>query len=94
MALPSQSCGVFFHDILTIKTPSSDLGKPVHKLRHPYLILTEKVNICANRFYEKIGACFVRTYQHHGREINEWHKHLACDPFGGERMDDQRFIAG
>lgn len=46
-------------------------------LRKPYLILTEKENLGSNRFYEKIGAKLIRTYRHHGREINEWHKALA-----------------
>lgn len=44
--------------------------------RRQYLILTEKSNTAANRFYEKIGACLAQTNQHHGREINEWHKAL------------------
>jgi len=43
-------------------------------LRRPYAILTEKANTRANRFYEKIGATFVRTNLHHERKINEWHK--------------------
>lgn len=46
-------------------------------LRKPYLILTEKENLTANRYYDKIGAEFIRTYQHHGREINIWHKCIA-----------------
>jgi GNAT superfamily N-acetyltransferase len=45
-----------------------------HQLQSPYCILTEKANLVANRFYKKIGARFVKTYMHHGREINEWHK--------------------
>jgi len=43
-------------------------------LAAPYCILTEKSNLLANRFYEKIRAELVRTNIHHGREINEWHK--------------------
>jgi len=50
-----------------------------HQLQDPYLILTEKTNLAANRFYEKIGASYVHTYKHHGREINEWHKALVSD---------------
>jgi len=46
-------------------------------LRKPYLILTEKENLPANRFYEKLGAEFIGTYRHHGRAINQWHKALA-----------------
>jgi len=41
-----------------------------------YAILTEKTNTRANRFYERIGATFIRTNFHHGREINEWHKKI------------------
>ena len=44
------------------------------KLKKIYFILTEKANKASNRFYEKIGAHFVLTRVHHGREINEWHK--------------------
>ncbi len=36
--------------------------------RTPYFILTEKANLASNRFYEKMGACLVRTNYHHGRE--------------------------
>jgi ribosomal protein S18 acetylase RimI-like enzyme len=46
-------------------------------LNGPYTILTEKANARANRFYQKIGAAFVRTNLHHGREINEWHKEIT-----------------
>ena len=46
-------------------------------LRGPYTILTEKANTRANRFYEKIGATFVRTNLHHERKINEWHKEIT-----------------
>jgi len=46
-------------------------------LRGPYTILTEKANTRANRFYEKIGATFVRTNLHHERNINEWHKEIT-----------------
>ena len=45
-------------------------------LSEPYKILTEKANTRANKFYEKIGAAFVRTNLHHGREINEWYKEI------------------
>jgi ribosomal protein S18 acetylase RimI-like enzyme len=45
-------------------------------LKGPYAILTEKANERANRFYKKIGAEFVRTSLHHGREINEWNKKI------------------
>lgn len=48
-----------------------------HGLREEYLILTEKNNSVANRFYEKIGAVFSTTYIHHGRTINEWHKSIT-----------------
>lgn len=46
-------------------------------LTGPYTILTEKSNTRANKFYEKIGATFVKTNLHHGREINEWHKEIT-----------------
>lgn len=46
-------------------------------LRGPYTILTEKSNTRANKFYEKIGARFVKTNLHHGRAINEWHKEMT-----------------
>ena len=46
-------------------------------LSGPYTILTEKANTRANKFYEKIGAAFVKTNLHHGREINEWHKKIT-----------------
>lgn len=46
-------------------------------LREPYTILTEKSNTRANKFYEKIGARFVKINLHHGREINEWHKEIT-----------------
>lgn len=46
-------------------------------LEGPYVILTEKTNERANKFYEKIAARFVGTTLHHGREINEWHKYLT-----------------
>ena len=46
-------------------------------LSEPYVICTEKANARANRFYEKIGAKFVRTNLYHGREINEWHKKIT-----------------
>jgi ribosomal protein S18 acetylase RimI-like enzyme len=45
-------------------------------LRDAYLILTEKNNLRANRFYSKIGAKLVSSCYYHGREINEWHKKL------------------
>jgi len=45
-------------------------------LCEPYTILTEEANVRANKFYEKIGATFVRTNLHHGREINEWYKEM------------------
>lgn len=41
-----------------------------------YVILTEKTNKQANKFYKKIGAKFVRTNLRHGRAINEWHKEI------------------
>jgi ribosomal protein S18 acetylase RimI-like enzyme len=47
------------------------------RLSGPYTILTEKANARANRFYEKIGAKFVRTNLYHGREINQWHKKIT-----------------
>jgi ribosomal protein S18 acetylase RimI-like enzyme len=46
------------------------------KLSGPYTILTEKANVPANRFYEKIGATFIRTNLYHGRQINQWHKKI------------------
>ncbi len=46
-------------------------------LREPYLILTEKENQLANRFYEKQNAKFIGTYRHHSREINTWHKSIV-----------------
>lgn len=45
----------------------------------PYVILTEQENLRANKFYSKIGAKLIRTYNHHGRQINEWHKYLKND---------------
>lgn len=45
--------------------------------RGSYAILTEKINKRANKFYRKIGAKFIRTNLHHGREINEWHKQIT-----------------
>jgi len=48
-------------------------------LTGPYLILTEKSNVAANRFYEKIGAKLIRTNIHHRRKINEWHKVIGLD---------------
>jgi ribosomal protein S18 acetylase RimI-like enzyme len=47
------------------------------KIIEPYTILTEKHNLRANKFYAKIGAVLVKTFIHHGREINEWHKEIA-----------------
>ena len=44
------------------------------KLEGPYLILTEKNNIVSNKFYKKIGAKLIRSYEYQGREINVWHK--------------------
>ena len=44
--------------------------------REPYMILTEKDNLRANRFYSKIGAEFVESYYHHGREMNYWKKDI------------------
>lgn len=46
-------------------------------LKEPYLILTEKNNLRANRFYSKTGAELIGSYYHHGRQINEWHKKLV-----------------
>jgi ribosomal protein S18 acetylase RimI-like enzyme len=46
-------------------------------LRQPYLILTEKTNRAANRFYKKTGARLACRNLYHGRQINEWHKTLA-----------------
>ena len=43
-------------------------------LSQPYAILTEKANIPGNKFYKKIGATFIKTSLHHGKEINTWHK--------------------
>lgn len=46
-------------------------------LSGPYIIRTEKANTRANKFYEKIGATFVKTNLHHGKDINEWHKEIT-----------------
>ena len=44
-----------------------------------YIQFFNKVNSKVfNRFYEKIGARFIRTNLHHGREINEWHKKVTA----------------
>ena len=51
-----------------------------HHLGDPYLILTETRNLASNKFYEKIGARFIRTTMHHRRRMNVWHKHLSADP--------------
>lgn len=47
-------------------------------LSGPYIIRTEKANTRASKFYEKIGATFVKTNLHHGKDINEWHKEIAA----------------
>jgi ribosomal protein S18 acetylase RimI-like enzyme len=46
-------------------------------VKNTYLILTEKNNFRANRFYSKIGAELIGSHHHHGRQINEWHKKLV-----------------
>jgi ribosomal protein S18 acetylase RimI-like enzyme len=48
------------------------------KIFGPYTILTENCNARANKFYAKIGAVLVKTFVHHGREINEWHKEITA----------------
>lgn len=46
-------------------------------LRQTYLVLTEKTNHAANRFYAQTGAILAGTNLYHGRQINEWHKTLG-----------------
>ena len=43
---------------------------------YTYYILTEKDNICANKFYSKIGAELITASTGTTREINRWHKTL------------------
>lgn len=42
-----------------------------------YLIKTEKANEVSNKFYIKIGAKLMETYNFHGREINKFHKEIG-----------------
>ncbi len=46
-------------------------------VRESYLILTEKENRMANRFYAKKNCHLAGSYRHHSREMNAWHKSLA-----------------
>jgi GNAT superfamily N-acetyltransferase len=69
-----QAKGTGIAQLLVEKMEAAFKSKGV---KEPYLILTEKANFRANNFYQKIGAVFVKTNIHHGREINQWHKKLS-----------------
>ena len=71
IAVKSQAKGTGLAQELVMKLEDFMVLK---KVGGPYKIRTEKMNLRSNRFYEKIGAEFIKTDLHHGNEINEWHK--------------------